>query len=179
MQIEDTTHYQSDYIKGILNADKEDLDEILTSIKEKELLSENLNDNYDEKLTFGQRLADKIASFGGSWTFILSFLGFLVVWMSLNIILGKQAWDEYPFILLNLCLSSIAALQAPLIMMSQNRQAERDRLRAENDYKVNLKAEIEIRTLHEKLDHLLMKKWQTLMEIQQIQLEILETNIKE
>ena len=94
--------------------------------------------------------------------------------MALNIALGGKARDEYPFILLNLCLSTIAALQAPLIMMSQNRQAERDRIRAENDYKVNLKAEIEIRTLHEKLDHLLKKKWQTLMEIQQIQLDILE-----
>ena len=99
---------------------------------------------------------------------------FLAVWMGVNLIMKEKAWDEYPFILLNLCLSSIAALQAPLIMMSQNRQAERDRIRAENDYKVNLKAEIEIRTLHEKLDHLLKKKWQTLMEIQQIQLDILE-----
>lgn len=167
---------QSEYIKHILNADKEDLEEILCSIKEKEVLSENINDNYDEQLTFGQRIADKVASFGGSWTFIIIFLSVLVVWMAINVMLGTRAWDSYPFILLNLCLSCIAALQAPIIMMSQNRQAARDRLRAENDYKVNLKAEIEIRTLHEKLDHLLMKKWQTLMEIQEIQLNIMQQN---
>lgn len=165
---------QSQYIKDILNADRADLEEVLLSIKEKELIAENINDNLEDKLTFGQRVADKIATFGGSRTFILSFLFFLLAWMGLNVALGDRAWDEYPYILLNLCLSTIAALQAPLIMMSQNRQTQRDRLRAENDYKVNLKAEIEIRTLHEKLDHLLKKKWQTLMEIQQIQLDILE-----
>ncbi len=179
MQYENLTSEKAQYIKDMLNADHEDLEEVLSSIKQKELLSENINDNYEEHLTFGQRMADKIATFGGSRTFILSFLFFLLVWMGFNIALGERAWDEYPFILLNLCLSSIAALQAPIIMMSQNRQAQRDRLRAENDYKVNLKAEIEIRTLHEKLDHLLMKKWQTLMEIQQIQLDILEKTSKD
>lgn len=178
MDLEHLKHDQSEYIKNILSADRADLEEILLSIKEKELLSENINDNIEETKTFGQHVADKIASFGGSWTFILSFLFFLLAWMGVNVALGDRARDEYPFILLNLCLSTIAALQAPLIMMSQNRQAQRDRLRAENDYKVNLKAEIEIRTLHEKLDHLLVKKWQTLMEIQQIQLNILEENNK-
>ncbi len=176
MNLEEFSHNQSEYIKSILTADKEDLDEVLRSIKEKELLSENINDNYDEELTFGQRIADKVATFGGSRTFIIIFLSVLVLWMTLNVMLGKRAWDTYPFILLNLCLSCIAALQAPIIMMSQNRQAARDRLRAENDYKVNLKAEIEIRTLHEKLDHLLMKKWQTLMEIQEIQLNMIQHN---
>ena len=174
MEFERVYTDKAQYIKDILSADSADLEEVLLSIKEKELIAENVNDNFDEKITFGQRLADKIASFGGSRTFIISFLMFLAVWMGVNLIMKEKAWDEYPFILLNLCLSSIAALQAPLIMMSQNRQAERDRIRAENDYKVNLKAEIEIRTLHEKLDHLLKKKWQTLMEIQQIQLDILE-----
>lgn len=161
------------HIQDILDADKAELEEVLSSIRQKEILSENINDA-TETFTFGQRIADKIAKFGGSRTFILSFLFFLLAWMGLNIALGQRAWDEYPFILLNLCLSSLAALQAPIIMMSQNRQAERDRLRAENDYKVNLKAEIEIRTLHEKLDHLMLKKWETLMEIQQIQLTFLE-----
>lgn len=179
MKYEDVITNKAQYIKDMLNADHEDLEEVLTSIKAKEILSENVNDNMDEKTTFGQRLADKIASFGGSWPFIISFLLFLLVWMGINMILQEKAWDTYPFILLNLCLSSLAALQAPLIMMSQNRQAQRDRLRAENDYKVNLKAEIEIRTLHEKFDHLLMKKWQTLMEIQQIQLDILERGSKD
>lgn len=174
MEFEHISTDKAQYIKDILTADSADLEEVLLSIKEKELIVENVNDNFDEKLTFGQRVADKIASFGGSRTFILSFLFFLIVWMVFNVTMGERAFDEYPFILLNLCLSSLAALQAPIIMMSQNRQAERDRIRAENDYKVNLKAEIEIRTLHEKLDHLLKKKWQTLMEIQQIQLDILE-----
>ena len=162
------------HIQDILDADKAELEEVLSSIREKEILSENINDADEDTFTFGQRLADKIAKFGGSRTFILSFLFFLIAWMALNIALGERAWDEYPFILLNLCLSSLAALQAPVIMMSQNRQAQRDRLRAENDYKVNLKAEIEIRTLHEKLDHLMLKKRETLMEIQQIQLTFLE-----
>lgn len=169
----------TEHIQRILDADKAELEDVLLSIKQKEILSENINDTDEETFTFGQRLADKIAKFGGSRTFILSFLFFLLLWMGLNVALGQRARDEYPFILLNLCLSSIAALQAPLIMMSQNRQAQRDRLRAENDYKVNLKAEIEIRTLHEKLDHLMMKKWETLMEIQQIQLTFLEKEAKE
>lgn len=176
MDLETLSHNQTEYIKNILNADKADLEEVLRSIKEKEVLSENINDNYDETTTFGQRIADRVAAFGGSRTFIIIFLSVLIVWMGLNVALGKKAWDSYPFILLNLCLSCIAALQAPIIMMSQNRQAARDRLRAENDYKVNLKAEIEIRTLHEKLDHLLMKKWQTLMEIQEIQLNMMQNN---
>lgn len=179
MQYENVITDKAQYIKDMLNADHEDLEEVLMSIKAKELLSENVNDNYEENLTFGQRVADKIASFGGSRKFIIIFLAVLVLWMILNVSLGARAWDTYPFILLNLVLSCIAALQAPVIMMSQNRQAQRDRLRAENDYKVNLKAEIEIRTLHEKLDHLLMKKWQTLMEIQQIQLDILERGSKD
>jgi len=174
MEFEHITSDKAQYIKDILSADTADLEEVMLSIKEKELIAENVNDNMDEVTTFGQRLADRIAAFGGSRTFILSFLFFLLARMGLNVALGERAWDEYPYILLNLCLSSLAALQAPLIMMSQNRQAQRDRIRAENDYKVNLKAEIEIRTLHEKLDHLLKKKRQTLMEIQQIQLEILE-----
>src|SRR5690606_6838016 len=125
--LQNIQHDQSQYIKDILSADRADLEEVLRSIKEKELLSENLNDNYDEKLTFGQHLADKIASFGGSRTFIIIFLSILVTWMVINGILAAKAWDPYPFILLNLVLSCLAALQAPIIMMSQNRQGERDR----------------------------------------------------
>ena len=115
-------------------------------------VSRNLNDEEEELLTFGQRIADKVAEFGGSWTFIISFGLFLTVWMGINVYLGKRAFDEYPFILLNLCLSALAALQAPVIMMSQNRQAAKDRLNADLDYEVNLKAELEVAQLHSKVD---------------------------
>ena len=119
-------------------------------------------------------MADRIADFGGSWTFILSFGGFILVWVVINtIVLIARPFDPYPFILLNLFLSCLAAIQAPIIMMSQNRQELRDRLRSENDYRVNLKAELEIRHLHEKLDHLLQHQWERLIEIQQIQIELM------
>src|SRR5204863_9662655 len=125
-------------------------------------------------LTPGDRLADGIAAFGGSWAFILSFLGFLVLWIFANLwFLASRAFDPYPFILLNLILSCIAAMQAPVIMMSQNRQETRDRQRAENDYKINLKAELEIRHLHEKVDYLLHQFATRLMEVQQIQLDLM------
>ena len=131
------------------------------------------NVEFAEHMTFGQRVADKVAQFGGSWTFIGTFLLTMVLWMILNGQL-KKPFDPYPFILLNLCLSCVAALQAPVIMMSQNRQEAKDRLRAENDYKVNLKAELEIRHLHEKLDHQLQRQWERLAELQRMQLELLE-----
>jgi len=120
-------------------------------------------------------MADHVAAFGGSWTFILSFCGLLVIWMLLNVtgVLFK-IFDPYPFILLNLVLSCLAALQAPIIMMSQRRQESKDRLRGENDYRVNLKAELEIRQLHEKIDHHLAHQWERLAEMQQIQIEMLE-----
>ena len=151
------------------------LDEsVLKSLHQHEILSEHPPDADSEKLTFGQRMADGIATFGGSWTFILSFGGFLVVWIAVNVVvLATRAFDPYPFILLNLILSCLAALQAPVIMMSQNRQEARDRARAENDYKVNLKAELEIRHLHEKMDYLLHQHAAKLMEIQQIQLDLM------
>jgi uncharacterized membrane protein len=120
-------------------------------------------------------LSDKIAEFGGSWKFIITFGGVIVVWVVLNaVLLLDRGFDPYPFILLNLILSCLAALQAPVIMMSQNRAEARDRLRGENDYKVNLKAELEIRHLHEKMDHLLRRQYNRLFEIQQIQIELLE-----
>lgn len=123
----------------------------------------------------GQRLADGIASFGGSWTFILIFLGFLALWTTVNsLAAGRAAFDPYPFIFLNLLLSMIAALQAPLILMSQNRQAARDRAQAEADYEVNLKAEIEIRNLHDKLDTLRESQWAELVSMQRDQIEKLE-----
>ena len=125
-------------------------------------------------MTFGQRLSDKIASFGGSWKFIIIFFFILVFWISVNsLILAFKPFDPYPFILLNLILSCLAAIQAPIIMMSQNRQEAKDRLRASHDYQINLKAELEIRQLHQKLDHLLSRQWERLVEIQEVQIELL------
>ncbi len=134
-----------------------------------------MNETIDDQCTLGQRLADHVASFGGSWTFIIFFASVLIVWIVINSVamLGKP-FDPYPFILLNLVLSCLAAIQAPVIMMSQNRQEVKDRLRAENDYRVNLKAELEIRHLHSKLDLLLTHQWQRLLEIQQVQTDLLE-----
>jgi|SRR6478609_9682662 len=130
-------------------------------------------------LTVGQRIADKIAEFGGSWTFIISFGGFLFGWIFLNtVILLNNPYDPYPYILLNLILSCLAAIQAPVIMMSQNRKEARDRQRAENDYKVNLKSEIEVRNLHEKLDYLMMHQWSKMMEVQEIQMELIQDLVK-
>lgn len=135
---------------------------------------------FDEQLTFGERLADRVASFGGSWKFILLFLMLLTSWMIFNtFFLAQRAWDPYPYILLNLILSCIAALQAPVIMMSQNRAAEKDRLQAKNDYEVNVKAELEILQLQEKLNELRERDWVALIEMQRQQLTLLERVIRE
>ncbi|MEN9973051.1 MAG: hypothetical protein RIS20_1398 [Bacteroidota bacterium] len=136
----------------------------------------NLAINQDNTpLSRGQKMADHVASFGGSWTFIISFGFFLFVWILLNsVLLLNKGFDPYPFILLNLILSCIAALQAPIIMMSQNRQEEKDRERSKLDYMVNLKSELEIRTLHEKLDHLIIHQQRDLFEIQEIQIEMMK-----
>ena len=134
-------------------SDKELSDEELIS----EILRTNVTENEEknEKVTFGQKAADAVAKFAGSWAFIFSFIAVMVIWMVLNIVLATNAFDAYPFILLNLVLSCIAAVQAPLIMMSQNRQEAKDRQRAENDYKVNLKNELIIDDIHKKLDRIL------------------------
>ncbi|MHA8086346.1 DUF1003 domain-containing protein [Aquirufa sp. Wall-65K1] len=125
-------------------------------------------------LTLGQRVADKVASFGGSWRFIISFFVFLAIWILVNVYMFlNKGFDPYPFILLNLILSCIASLQAPVIMMSQNRQEERDRERSKKDYLINLKSELEIRLLNEKIDHLMTHQQQELLEIQNIQVEML------
>ena len=157
--------------------------EVIDSLRGRELLTERpqSEDEEDEASTFGERLSDKIADFGGSWAFILIFTGFLVLWISANALqlFGGKAVDPYPFILLNLLLSCVAALQAPIIMMSQNRQETHDRKRAVQDYQINLKAELEIRHLHEKIDHLLLTHSERLMEIQQYQTELLQRILKE
>jgi uncharacterized membrane protein len=127
---------------------------LLVRLAERSVTTRNVNDDYDKSLSFGQKVADRVASFGGSWTFILSFIGFLVAWIVFNVAmsLNGRALDPYPFIFLNLILSMIAALQAPIIMMSQNRQSIKDRLDAAHDYEVNLRAELEISELHRKLE---------------------------
>lgn len=147
--------------------------EVIESLREHEIVSASPAETDDER-TFGERLSDRIAELGGSWAFIIGFGVFLMLWVIVNtLVLATRPPDPYPFIFLNLILSCIAALQAPVIMMSQNRQAARDRQQAEQDYKINLKAELEIRHLHEKMDHLLHHHSQRLLEIQQIQTDLL------
>ena len=151
------------------------LHQIVTdTIKEEDLITNNLLNPPQEILNPGQKLSDKVARFGGSWKFIISFGVVLFLWIIFNsIAIGRAKYDPYPFILLNLILSCIAALQAPIIMMSQNRQEEKDRRRSENDYLINLKAEIEIRSLHQKLDVLLEEQLKTLFDSQAKQFNFL------
>jgi uncharacterized membrane protein len=152
------------------------LREIVTkAIADENLIIDNLLHPPKEILTQGQKISDKVARFGGSWAFIITFFVILIVWILFNsIALTKMAFDPYPFILMNLILSCIAALQAPIIMMSQNRQEEKDRQRSENDYLINLKAELEIRALHEKMDLLIEEQLSILFESQAKQLELLK-----
>src|SRR5437667_732113 len=177
--LDDLGEFRKDYIKEVLEDEIGELsaldNEVIESLQQHEILSSDISKQFEKKLTFGERLSDHIASFGGSWRFIILFGAVLFGWIILNaIFLLNRGFDPYPFILLNLILSCLAAIQAPIIMMSQNRAEARDRLRAENDYKVNLKAELEIRHLHEKIDHLLRRQYNRLFEIQQIQIELLE-----
>ncbi len=170
--------FRGQYVSQLLNNERGELssleDEVVESLKTHDTLAENIEEDYEDHRSLGDRVADGVASFGGSWTFIISFCLFLATWMGINVAMGaKGAFDSYPFILLNLILSTVAALQAPVIMMSQRRSEAKDRLRALNDYKVNLKAELEIRHLHEKVDHLLTRQWERLTEIQQIQIEMM------
>lgn len=154
--------------------------DVMEAIKNNSILSENIQDEIEAELTFGQRLADKVAAFGGSWTFIITFFSFILIWMLINIwFLATKPFDPFPFILLNLILSCLAAIQAPIIMMSQNRQEQKDRQRGEHDYKINLKAELEIQLLSEKIDHLLVHQNKKLLEIQEVQTDYLEDLMKE
>src|SRR6266480_3735603 len=177
--LDDLGEFRKNYVKEVLQDEIGELSaldqEVIESLQEHEILSSDISSQFEKKLTFGERLSDHIASFGGSWRFIILFGAVLFGWIILNaIFLLNHGFDPYPFILLNLILSCLAAIQAPIIMMSQNRAEARDRLRAENDYKINLKAELEIRHLHEKIDHLLRRQYNRLFEIQQIQIELLE-----
>jgi uncharacterized membrane protein len=177
--ITDLNRFREEYVKEVLTRGKGEVssleEEVMKSLQEHEILSRNVNVEFERKLTLGERMADGLANSAGSWRFIIIFMVVLGAWIAVNtVVLVLKPFDPYPFILLNLILSCIAALQAPVIMMSQNRQEAKDRLRSEYDYRVNLKAELEIRQLHEKLDHLLMTQWQRLLELQGMQMELIE-----
>ena len=167
-------------IRKLLNTENEQIAKlhviVETAIADEKLIVSNLLNAPEEKLTTGQKISDKVARFGGSWAFIISFFVILTIWILFNSIAPLQAdFDPYPFILMNLILSCIAALQAPIIMMSQNRQEEKDRKRSENDYLINLKAELEVRSLHQKVDLLLEEQIKILFDSQAKQLEILKS----
>ena len=166
------------YVHDLLESEKGELSslekEVLRSLREHELVSTDIEREFDRQWSFGERLADRIATFGGSWTFLAFFALFLLGWIGVNsFVLWRRPPDPYPYIFLNLLLSCLAAVQAPVIMMSQNRQEAKDRLRSQHDYKINLKAELEIRHLHEKVDHLLSHQWERLVRIQELQVELL------
>jgi uncharacterized membrane protein len=174
----DLSDFRGKYVHSILESERGELSsleqEVVRSLREHELLSSNIEAEFEQKWSFGERLADKIATFGGSWTFLILFGIFLSIWVGMNsLVLLWRPLDPYPFIFLNLLLSCLAAVQAPIIMMSQNRQEAKDRIRSQHDYQVNLKAELEIRHLHEKVDHLLSHQWERLVRIQELQLELL------
>jgi uncharacterized membrane protein len=176
--LDDLQRFQHDYVEKLLEAEKGEItqleQEVLDSLRDQEILSHNPESEFDATLTLGQRMADKIADFGGSWVFLSAFGAVIVAWIVTNtIVLAAKPFDPYPYILLNLLLSCLAAIQAPVIMMSQNRQEDRDRQRAVRDYQVNLKAELEIRHLHQKMDHLLSGQWERLVEIQRVQMELI------
>lgn len=178
LSIEEMNDYREKYISEFLNKKLGNLTEVekqvIQSVSKNTMISTEVEED-EKEITFGQKLADKVAEFGGSWGFIIFFMTFLVAWILLNVFwLSNHGFDPYPFILLNLILSCIAAIQAPVIMMSQNRQEEKDRERAKKDYKINLKSELEIRELHEKIDHLIIHYQQDLLEIQKTQIDLLE-----
>ncbi|OWW47040.1 cyclic nucleotide-binding protein [Enterococcus hirae 81-15-F4] len=171
-------NYHFEYIKEKIIQDQNETkkinQEMLEQLKNKQIISQNLNTTINQKATFGQKSADAIAKFGGSWPFIFLFVVILGSWILLNTLhFFGLSFDRYPFILLNLVLSCLAAIQAPIIMMSQNRQATRDRIAADHDYQTNLKAELEISLLHEKIDYLMSQQWQQMLELQQLQIELL------
>ncbi|PIZ95501.1 MAG: hypothetical protein COX80_04375 [Candidatus Magasanikbacteria bacterium CG_4_10_14_0_2_um_filter_33_14] len=171
--------YRRQYFLSLIDEEAGEFDkvekEVVDAISHNKILSDNIEEELDDKLSIGQKVADKVATFGGSWGFIITFFSFMALWMVLNIVfLRNTGYDPYPFILLNLVLSCLAAIQAPIIMMSQNRQEQKDRQRSEHDYKVNLKAELEIQLLHEKIDHLIVNQNKRLLEIQKIQNDYLE-----
>jgi uncharacterized membrane protein len=175
----DLNRFRADYVRKVLEKERGDLarleEDVALSMKDHELLLKNTNIEFDGQLSFGDRLADQFADFAGSWRFIGLFTVVFFLWIAMNsILLVVRPFDPYPFIFLNLVLSALAAIQAPVIIMSQNRQEERDRLHAERDFDVSIHSEMEIHQLHKKIDHLLINQGQRFLEIQQIQLELME-----
>jgi uncharacterized membrane protein len=174
----DLKQFRTKYVNSLLKDEMGEISNLEHEVTEKllkhELLSTNIFEESQMDRTIGQIVADQITIIAGSWGFIIGFIIFIAIWMGINsYMLLTKSFDPYPYILLNLVLSTIAAIQAPVIIMSQRRQEVRDRLRAENDYRVNLKAELEIRQLHEKVDHILLSQWKRLVEIQEIQIELM------
>ena len=183
ISLAELNRYRRHYLTQLVAQEKGELaiidQDVMNAIKNNAILSENLSEEKETDLTMGQKMADKIAAFGGSWHFIITFFTFILLWIFFNLwILKSKTFDPFPFILLNLILSCLAAIQAPIIMMSQNRQEEKDRKRAEHDYKIKLKAELEIKLLSEKIDHLLVHQNKKLLEIQEIQADYLEDLLK-
>lgn len=179
LSLAEVNNYRRQYLTSLVEQESGELamidQDVMNAVKSNSVLFENIQDQIDKKLTTGQKVADGVASFGGSWTFIISFMVFIFIWMLFNFFyLANKGFDPYPFILLNLILSCLAAIQAPIIMMSQNRQEQKDRMRAEHDYKINLKAELEIKLLSEKIDHLIIHQNRKLLEIQEVQADYLD-----
>jgi uncharacterized membrane protein len=178
LAVSELNRFRQKYIGDYLMREVGELNElentVVDALQHRSTLTDKIEEPDEEHYTLGQRLADRVASFGGSWKFIILFLGFLLLWIAVNtLFLLNKPFDPYPFILLNQILSCVAALQAPVIMMSQNRQDEKDRERAKKDYMINLKSELEIRMLHEKLDHLIIHQQHELLEIQKVQIEMM------
>ena len=183
ISLEELNEFRKKYLSFLMEEERGELAQIdkdvFKAIHTNKILSENVVEEHEKPMTFGERMADKIAQFGGSWTFILVFFGIIIFWMLLNVLwYQNRGFDPYPFILLNLVLSCLASIQAPIIMMSQNRQEQKDRIRSEHDYQINLKAELEIKLLSEKMDHLLIHQNRKLLEIQEMQIDYLEDLIK-
>ncbi len=177
--IDEVDRYRQLYVEQLIRSEAGDLtrleQEVANSLARHGTISENVEDSFSAERSLGEIWADRLAAYGSSWGFMLGFIALLLGWIGINLVMGgAKAFDPYPFILLNLVLSCLAALQAPIIMMSQRRQEAKDRLRSQSDYQVNLKAELEIRHLHEKIDHLLNNQWQRLSEIQRLQIEMLQ-----
>lgn len=171
--------YITDYLSQELKALTKLEHKVIKNFKGRSTISDKLEEDQEEAPTFGQKMADRVATFGGSWTFITYFGVFLLIWISLNaLVFLNHGFDPYPFILLNLILSCLAAIQAPVILMSQNRQEEKDRERSKKDYMINLKAELEIKALHEKIDHLIIYQQEQLLDIQKVQIEMMNDILK-
>jgi uncharacterized membrane protein len=176
--LKDLNHFRMQYVENLLAAEKGALTDsdrqVLTSLKQHETLACDIDARSAAATSMGERLADRLTDFVGSWMFLLVFLAVMLAWVGVNSwVLIIRPFDPYPYIFLNLVLSCMAAVQAPVIMMSQNRQDTRDRLRAEQDYRLNLKNELQLRHLHDRLDHLLPRQWERLVEIHQIQIDML------